>query len=158
MIIEDWKRDARRLSSGLRIEPLNIFNRFNASQVFLKSAGKLLGAIQQNNKMLQSRYQKYLETEGFSEVASSVSTAVLQHFDFYEKGLENDIRMFFIRPKVTLEQFAEEKTKDIEEYKDLLERLKNNPEMFHDPLKLFELRLLQYDWLANTSKPVTTWM
>ena len=66
--------------------------------------------------------------------------------------------MFFIRPKVTLEQFAEEKTKDIEEYKDLLERLKNNPEMFHDPLKLFELRLLQYDWLANTSKPVTTWM
>ena len=158
VIIEDWKRDARRLSSGLRIEPLNIFNRFNASQVFLKSAGKLLGAIQQNNKMLQSRYQKYLETEDFSEVASSVSTAVLQHFDFYEKGLENDIRMFFIRPKVTLEQFAEEKTKDIEEYKDLLERLKNNPEMFHDPLKLFELRLLQYDWLANTSKPVTTWM
>ncbi|KLV26802.1 tetratricopeptide (TPR) repeat family protein [Niallia circulans] len=157
VIIEDWKRDARRLSSGLRIEPLNIFNRFNASQVFLKSAGKLLGAIQQNNKMLQSRYQKYLETEDFSDVAASVSTAVLQHFDFYEKGLENDIKMFFVRPKRTLEQIAEEKSKDIVEYKNLLDRLKNNPELFHDPLKLFELRLLQYDWLANTTKPATTW-
>lgn len=157
-IIEDWKRDARRLASGLRIDPLNIFNRFNASQVFLKSAGKLLGAIQQNKKMLQSKYQKYIETEDFSEVVSSVSAAVLQHFDFYEKGLENDIKMFFIGPKVTLEQFAEEKSKDIEEYKNLLERLKNNPEMFHDPLKLFELRLLQYDWLANTPKPATTWI
>lgn len=157
-IIEDWRRDARRLSSGLRIDPLNIFNRFNASQVFLKSAGKLLGAIQQNKKMLQSKYQKYIETEDFSEVVSSVSAAVLQHFDFYEKGLENDIKMFFISPKVTLEQVAEEKSKDIVEYKDLLERLKNNPEMFHDPLKLFELRLLQYDWLANTTKPATTWI
>lgn len=157
-IIEDWKRDARRLAGGIRIDPLNIFNRFNASQVFLKSAGKLLGAIQQNKKMLQSKYQKYIETEDFSEVVSAVSTAVLQHFDFYEKGLENDIKMFFISPKVTLEQSAEEKSKDIEEYKNLLERLKNNPEMFHDPLKLFELRLLQYDWLANTTKPATTWI
>ena len=155
-IVEDWRRDARRLTGGIKIDHLNILLRFNASQVFLKSAGKLLGVMQQNKKMLQTKYQKYIETEDFHEAATSVANSVLQQFDFYEKGLASDIKIFYVQPSQTLKYTVEEKTKEIDVYKDLLDRLKKNPEMFHDPLRLFELRLLQYDWLANTTKSETT--
>jgi len=155
-IIEDWRRDARRLTAGVQIKPLNILLRFNPSQVLLKSAGKLLGVMQQNKKMLKSKYQKYIETEDFQEVATSVATEVLQQFDFYEKGLASDIQLFYVQPIQVLNETVEVKNKEIDVYKDLLNRLKKNPEMFHDPLRLFELRLLQYDWLANTTKPAST--
>ncbi|KAB7672484.1 hypothetical protein [Bacillus sp. B1-b2] len=155
-IIDDWHRDARRLTGGMQVDQLNIFMRFNPSQMFLKSAGKLLGVMQQNKKMLQSKYQKYMETEDFQEVANEVAEKVLQQFDFYEKGLARDIQLFYVQPIQTLQTTVEVKTTEIEEYRDLLSRLKKNPAMFHDPLRLFELRLLQYDWLANTVKVTTT--
>lgn len=151
-ILEDWRRDARRMTSGVKMEKVNILLRLTPSQVLLKSAGKLLGNIPQNKKMLFTKYQKYIETEDFTEIASSVANIFMQQFEFYEKGLESDINIFFKDPHQVLYKTVEEKKAEIQEYKELLERLKNNPEMFHDPLRLFELRLLQYDWLTSNEK------
>lgn len=151
-ILDDWKRDARRLTGGIKLDKANILLRLKPSQVLLKSAGKLFGSIPQNKKMLYTRYQKYIETEDFTEIANDIADAFLLQFDFYEKGLAGDIHIFFSNPYDVLQKTMEEKTADIHEYQDLLEQLKNNPEMFHDPLRLFELRLLQYDWLTSPGK------
>lgn len=155
-IIDDWRRDARRLTSGWNVEKMNILLRFNPSQVLLKSAGKLLGGIVQNKKMLQVKYQKYIESEEYKEVADSIIAQLLQQFDFYEKGLENDIRLFFSQPKEELQQSIEKKQQEMVEYEELLDTLKHKPEIFLDPLRLFEWRLLRYDWLTNTSKEIST--
>ncbi|PKG25104.1 tetratricopeptide repeat protein [Niallia nealsonii] len=152
-LLEDWKRDAHRMTSGVRMDKMNILLRFKASQVLLKSAGKIFGNIPQNKKLLHSKYHKYLETEDFSEAVANIVETLIAPFDFFEKGIDRDVRMFFYPPQNVLEKTIEENSKEIQEYKEVLEKLKNNPEMFHDPLRLFELRLLQYDWLANTSKP-----
>ncbi|WP_445505700.1 GTP-binding protein [Niallia sp. 03091] len=154
-VLNDWKRDARRLTSGIVVDHQNILLRFKPSQVLLKSAGKLLGSIPQNKKMLYSKYQKFLETEDFSEVAASVSNTFTVPFEFFEKGIDSDINMFFKNPQSVLQQTIAEKVVEIKDNKSLLEKLKNNPEMFHDPLRLFELQLLQYDWLTSASKLAT---
>ncbi|WP_445489968.1 tetratricopeptide repeat protein [Niallia sp. 03133] len=154
-VLDDWKRDARRMTSGITIDHLNILLRLKPSQVLLKSAGKLFGSIPQNKKILYAKYQKLLETEDFSEVASTVVQTFTVPFDFFEKGIDRDVSMFFKNPQNVLKQTIGEKVEEIKEYKSLLEKLKNNPEMFHDPLRLFELQLLQYDWLTNTPKLAT---
>lgn len=151
-ILDDWQRDAHRMTSGVRMDKMNILLRFKPSQVLLKSAGKIFGNIPQNKKLLYSKYHKYLETEDFSEAVVNIVETIIAPFDFFEKGIDRDVRMFFYPPQNVLEKTIEENSKEIQEYKGVLEKLKNNPEMFHDPLRLFELRLLQYDWLANTSK------
>lgn len=151
-ILDDWKRDARRLTNSIKIDKANILLRLKPSQVLLKSAGKLFGSIPQNKKMLHTRYHKYLETEDFTEVAQNIVDAFLLQFDFYENGLAGDIHIFFSNPYDVLQKTIEDKNVEIHEYQELLERLKNNPEMFHDPLRLFELRLLQYDWLTSPGK------
>jgi len=142
------------MTSGIRMDKMNILLRLKPSQVLLKSAGKLFGNIPQNKKLMYARYHKYLETEDFSEVVANIIETLIAPFDFFEKGIDRDVRMFFYPPQNALEKTIEENSKEIEEYKKILEKLKNNPEMFHDPLRLFELRLLQYDWLANTAKTV----
>ncbi|GKU84466.1 lipopolysaccharide assembly protein LapB [Niallia sp. NCCP-28] len=152
-LLEDWQRDAHRMTSGVRMDKMNILLRFKPSQVLLKSAGKIFGNIPQNKKLLHSKYHKYLETEDFSEAVANIVETLIAPFDFFEKGIDRDVRMFFYPPQNVLEKTIEENSKEIQEYKEVLEKLKNNPEMFHDPLRLFELRLLQYDWLANTQKP-----
>lgn len=153
-LLDDWQRDAYRMTSGIRMDKMNILLRLKPSQVLLKSAGKLFGNIPQNKKLMYARYHKYLETEDFSEVVANIIETLIAPFDFFEKGIDRDVRMFFYPPQNALEKTIEENSKEIEEYKKILEKLKNNPEMFHDPLRLFELRLLQYDWLANTAKTV----
>ncbi|MFT8322648.1 MAG: GTP-binding protein [Bacillus sp. (in: firmicutes)] len=154
-IVDDWKRDARRMTSGMTIDHLNILLRFRPAQVLLKSAGKIFGSIPQNKKMLYAKYQKFLETEDFSEVAASVEHTFTMQLEFFEKGIARDVNMFFNIPQNILAKTIKEKSEEIKEYKNLLEKLKNNPEMFHDPLRLFELQLLQYDWLTSTSKLAT---
>ena len=47
-VLDDWRRDADRMTSGIRMEEVNILMRRTPSQLLLKGAGKLLGAIQQN--------------------------------------------------------------------------------------------------------------
>ncbi|MFK4998343.1 hypothetical protein ACI2OX_16555 [Bacillus sp. N9] len=44
-VLNDWRRDADRMTSAFHIEPENIMLRRTPSQVLLKGAGKLLGVL-----------------------------------------------------------------------------------------------------------------
>ena len=46
----------------------------------------------------------------------------------------------------------EEVQREMEANEKLLNDMKANPEMYRDPLTLFELRLRQYEWILHVDK------
>ncbi|MFX3623518.1 MAG: dynamin family protein [Ectobacillus sp.] len=148
-VLNDWQRDADRMTSRIQIDEVNIMLRFKPAQFLLKSAGKLFGGLGQNKAMLYNKYKKYLENEDYSEVAASVSAMFFRQFELFETSLERDITMFFREPFTTLKQTIEETHLEIQASRDGLSKMKARPELYHDPLTLFELRLRQYEMMIN---------
>jgi tetratricopeptide (TPR) repeat protein/GTPase SAR1 family protein len=145
-IMEDWKRDINRLTSSIQLEQMNILLRFNPSQFLLKSAGKLFGAIPQNKAILYNRYTAYIENEDYHDVAESIAKQFLQPFELFERALDRDVKLFFGNCYEGLDTVVAEIQADIHHHKQLLEEMKEKPDVYLDPIKLFELRLRQLQW------------
>jgi GTP-binding protein EngB required for normal cell division len=154
-VLDDWRRDADRMTSGIHLEKMNILLRFTPSQFLLKSAGKLLGGLTQNKSMLYNKYKQYIESEDYHEVAELIARRFLQQFDFFAKSIERDITIFFRDPLVILNQTVEETRSEIEANKDALDEMRKNPEWYQDPLTFFELKLRQSEWLNQKESKMT---
>ena len=146
-VLDDWRRDADRMTSGFYLEKLNILLRFTPSQFLLKSAGKLLGGLTQNQSMLYNKYKQYVEHEDYHEVAELIAKRFLQQFDLFAKSIERDITIFFRNPLDILNQTVEETRSEIDANKNALGEMRKNPEWYQDPLTFFELKLRQSEWL-----------
>lgn len=151
-VLDDWRRDAERMKNGIRIDKVNILLRHTPSQVLLKSAGKLFGALQQNKTMLYNKYKKFIENEEYQTVVESIANKFLLQFELFETALERDIAMFFQNPLDELDAAVKKTVKDRQENEILLSNMKANPELFRDPLSLFEVKLRQYEWIIDASK------
>jgi hypothetical protein len=151
-VLDDWRRDAARMTNGVYYEKVNIMHRSTPQQFFLKSAGKLLGVLPQNNTMLYNRYKTYLETEDYYEIAVSIANKFLQQFEIFEKSIERDVNLFFKQPFIALEQAVEEARSEIEYGKTELEKMRINPELYRDPLTLYEVKLRQYEWMTAAGR------
>ncbi|MCQ6275168.1 dynamin family protein [Bacillus sp. V3B] len=152
-VLEDWRRDADRMTSGIYWEKMNILLRFTPSQFLLKSAGKLLGGLSQNKTMLYNKYKQYVETEDYQEVAQLIASRFLQQFELFEKSIERDITIFFRNPLAVLNQTVEESRLEIAKNKEALDNIRQNPEWYQDPLTFFELKLRQNEWLNQKESP-----
>ncbi|MCT8137675.1 GTP-binding protein [Anaerobacillus sp. CMMVII] len=148
-VLDDWTRDANRLSNGIQLETMNILNRSTPSQLVVKSAGKLFGTFGTNKTVLANMYQKLIEKEDYEKLAATVTNQFILQFEMFEKGLERDIAMFFKESFSALHETIEEEQQDIQDKKDTLKRLKANPENYLDPITLFQVRLLQNELLQK---------
>ncbi len=153
-VLDDWRRDADRMTSGVQMEKVNIFLRRTPYQILLKGAGKLFGAFQQNNAMLYNKYKQFVENQDYLDVTESIVNKLLLQFELFEKALERDISIFFRNPFDVLNQTVEETKKEINEKEEELEKMRSNPETYRDPLTLFEVKLRQYEWIAISAKRV----
>ncbi|WP_394237656.1 dynamin family protein [Niallia oryzisoli] len=153
-VLDDWRRDADRLTTAINWEKMNILLRFTPSQFLLKSAGKLLGSISQNKSMLYNKYKQFVETEDYQEAASQIANRFLQPFELFEKSIERDIRIFFRNPLAVLNQTVEESRLEISSNKDELSKMRENPEWYQDPLTFFELKLRQNEWLDQKESKI----
>jgi predicted GTPase len=153
-VLDDWRRDADRMTSSVQMEKANVFLRRTPYQILLKSAGKLLGAFQQNNAMLYSKYKQFVENQDYLDVTESIINKLLLQFELFEKSLERDISLFFRNPLAVLNQTVEETKKEINEKEEELEKMRSNPETYRDPLTLFEVKLRQYEWITISAKRV----
>jgi tetratricopeptide (TPR) repeat protein len=151
-IVDDWRRDVIRMTSIVQLEKVNIMRRMTPTQVLLKSAGKLLGGLSQNKKILCSKYKSFIENEDYTEIAESIADKLLMQIELFEKGLERDITMFFTDPEVVLQQLVEDTNSEIISSQTQLDRMSANPEAFNDPLTMFQIRLRQYEWIINGKK------
>ncbi|KHD85539.1 GTP-binding protein [Heyndrickxia ginsengihumi] len=150
-VIDDWRRDSDRFTNSVQLESVNILLRHTPSQVIMKSTNKLLGAFSQNKAMLSNRYKKFVETEDYREVAELITNKLLLPFELFEQSLERDINLFFKNPETVLNKAVTDTENIISENRENLEQMKENPELYQDPLKLFKLKLRQYEWMMMAS-------
>ncbi|MBD1382528.1 GTPase [Metabacillus arenae] len=151
-VVEDWRRDITRMTNRAEVEDENILLRFKPAEFLLKSAGRLFGAIPQNKSLLYNQYKKYLENKNYDDVAKSIADKFFLEFNLFEKALKADISMFFKAPFSYLTETVAETEMEINEAKEMLEKMESNPEVYYDPLKLFEVRLLQYEFMVRASE------
>lgn len=155
-ILDDWRRDKDRMTSSFKLENINILLRRTPAQLLLKSAGKLFGALSQNKAVLYNKYKAFVETEDYTEPAAIVSKQFFRQFELFEKSLERDIALLFRNPANVMNQFVEESRAEIRKNEKMLKKMNTNPELFRDPLTLFEVRLRQYEWMTVSRKIVHT--
>ncbi|MGG5252325.1 GTPase domain-containing protein [Neobacillus sp. SM06] len=155
-VLDDWRRDTDRMTSGFHLEKVNILLRRTPSQLILKSAGKLFGAIAQNNSVIYHKYKSFVENEDYTDVIADVSRQFFQQFELFEKSLDRDISLFFRDPLIELDDAMEASRTEIEVNQEMLQKLNTNPEYYRDPLTLFEVRLRQFEWMTVAEKGITT--
>ncbi|MDQ0216263.1 tetratricopeptide (TPR) repeat protein [Oikeobacillus pervagus] len=148
-ILDDWHRDGERMTVRAQLENENILNWQSPSQMFLKSAGKILGALQQNQLFLKNQFKKFIENHDYEDVTKSIMTKFFIPFDLFGQSLDRDIKAFFKQPFDVLVQ--EEKTVQalVVDNERKLAELRTNSELFEDPLNLFKVRLHQYSNMVN---------
>lgn len=145
-ILDDWKRDIERISRVLlRPEEVNILLRNNPAQLLLKGAGKLLGSISKNQDRLFMRYKDYIENADYSEVAGEITKTFTQQLELFEESIAWDVSEFYSNPQEELGRLIEEVEVAIEKQNDSLNKMHEKPEIYQDPLTLFELKLRHYE-------------
>ncbi len=155
-VLDDWKRDMDRLTRGIVLfEKENIMLRNTPAQLLLKSAGKLFGTLSKNKEKLHSTYKNFIENADYSQTAQSIIQPFLQQLDLFERSIERDIRMFFSNPFEVLNRTSEEAQRNIEQNKESLQYMRENPEIFRDPLTLFELKIRQYELMYSMDEAIS---
>ncbi|RDW21312.1 GTP-binding protein [Oceanobacillus arenosus] len=147
-VLDDWRRDIDRMTSGsVELEKINIIKSSASSQFIMKNADKLFGAIIKNKGMLQNKYKQFIQSKDYSNTAATITNTFMQQFEFFEKTLERDIKMFFANPHVVLNKAVEDKQQEIQANEQSLNKMRENPEVYTDPLTLFQLKIRQYEWI-----------
>ncbi|WP_044160507.1 tetratricopeptide repeat protein [Virgibacillus sp. MSP4-1] len=151
-ILQDWKRDVHRMTRGsLQIENRNILKSTTSSQILWKGAGKLFDVIRQDKEKLEAKLKNSIERKDYSETVKSISNEFMQQFELFEHSLEWDVGTFFIQPYEVLNETLTETQELIERTNEELNHMRKNPETYRDPLTLFKLRVLQFEWMTNRS-------
>ncbi|WP_282034379.1 GTP-binding protein [Metabacillus indicus] len=151
-VLEDWRRDLNRMTSRADVEEQNILLRFKPTEFLLKSAGKLFAALPQNKSMLYTQYKKYVESKNYEEITAEISKKFFLEFDLFEKALKSDIVIFYQDPILYVDETIRESETSISSSKAALEKMKSNPEIYYDPLRLFEVRLLQSEFMVKANE------
>lgn len=151
-LLEDWNRDITRMTGRVRYEKENILLKNKPTQLILKGAGKLFGTMNQSNHVLFNQYKKYVENESYEEVTNSIANKLFLPFELFEKGLNQDVSSFFQGPIKEVENTIIETKETIQNGNEELANMRDNPEVFYDPLKLFEVNLLQQDFTLQAKK------
>jgi len=151
-LLDDWNRDITRMTGRVRYEKENILLKNKPTQLILKGAGKLFGTMNQSNHMLFNQYKKYVENESYEEVTNSIANKLFLPFELFEKGLNQDVSSFFQGPIKEVENTIIQTKETIQNGNEELANMRDNPEVFYDPLKLFEVNLLQQDFTLQAKK------
>lgn len=130
----------------------NILLKRTPSQVLLKSAGKIFGVIPANNTMMYNRYKSFVENENYNETAESIANKFFRQFEILEKAIPRDISLFFKEPFTALKKSAASYQEQVDQNKTALTEMKSHPETFRDPIRLFDVRLRQLEWLEFQEK------
>ncbi|MGP4040915.1 GTP-binding protein [Gracilibacillus sp. D59] len=149
-VLDDWKRDMERMTRGnIQLTKVSFMSQHTMSQFLWKSAGKLIGALAKNNETLHYKYKHYMEGKDYSKTVETIIDEFMQQFELFEKSLERDIKIFFTDPYKVLDEILVETYDVIEDNKGVLSDMRKKPELYRDPITLFEIKLRQYEWMTT---------
>lgn len=145
-VLDDWQRDLERMSrSLLRMDKVNFMKRNTASQLFLKGAGKLFDTMSKSKENLLERYQSYIENTDFTPFVEKAIDSFTQQLDLFEESIIWDVEQFFKDAFERLNHEMERVQEEIEMHQNTLDNMRDQPEVYQNPLTLFGLRLRQYE-------------
>ncbi|MFF2879227.1 dynamin family protein [Gottfriedia sp. NPDC057991] len=147
-VLDDWRRDADRMTSMTQLDDMNILLNSSPSQFILKSSGILLGLLPQNKSKLVAQYQKYVDNVNYDDVTSELSMKFFLQFEMFEKTLPRDLSMFLHAPFEQIHELVDETRVAIVNYNQTLEDMKSNPSVYFDPITFFTVRLRQLEFLT----------
>ena len=147
-VLDDWRRDADRMTSMIQLDEMNILLNSSPSQFLLKSSGLILGLLPQNKSKLVAQYQKYVDNVNYDEVSSLVSTRFFLQFEMFEKTLPRDLSMFLQSPYEHLYELVDQTRESISNYVATLDEMKANPSGYFDPITFYTVRLRQLEFLT----------
>jgi hypothetical protein len=101
---------------------------------------------------MYNRYKKYLESEDYLDVAEMITERFLTQFGLFEKSLDRDIALFYRSSFALLQKTIEQTQTEIKDFQAALEHMKENPEVYRDPITLFEVKLRQLERLEKIEK------
>ncbi|QGH33296.1 GTP-binding protein [Gracilibacillus salitolerans] len=154
-VLDDWHRDIDRMTRGnIQLTKATFMSDFTISQFFWKSAGKLVGALSKNKETFHDKYKQYIEGKDYSKTVETIIDEFMQQFELFEKSLERDIKIFFTDPYDVLDELLAETYDEIEENKDVLSDMQKKPELYRNPITLFEIKLRQYEWMFAESERI----
>lgn len=148
-VLDDWKRDVDRIMRRVHIDHLNILLKFDPTLFTLKSIGNLFGRIDRSKSMLSNQYKKYVEQKDYTEIKDVVIRKFFAEFELFERALEQDVALFFREPIGELKRMVEETHIGIQQSRDELNEMKAKPEIYQDPITLFEVQLRQQEMMWN---------
>ncbi|KAA0546340.1 hypothetical protein FZW96_16725 [Bacillus sp. BGMRC 2118] len=152
-VLDDWRRDVVRMTRGtVHFEKANIMQRYTPAQLLLKSLGKLIGPLSINNEKILNKYKHFIENADYHQIVQFMIQPFLQQLELFERSIARDLNMFFATPFKTLNSTSLDVDQEIIRHKDCLNNMRENPEIYRDPLTLFELKLIQYDLMNNVAK------
>ena len=151
-VVSDWRRDINRMIHRIDIDKQNIMNGSNPALFLLKSAGKLFGNMQQNKSILYNQYKKHVKNDKYEDVTDSVLNDLFMEFDLFNKALKSDVTLIFQQPFNQLNENITEAEAESRMVREKLEKIKQNPEHFYEPLKIFEVRLQECEMIKKASE------
>ncbi|WAA09045.1 tetratricopeptide repeat protein [Fervidibacillus albus] len=157
-LIDDWRRDVNRLSGRFQLEKKSILSKRNLYQMFLVHTGKMFDVLKKDKSSLTKRFQQFVKEKDYTTVAQAVIDQFFSPFTIFEAGIEQDVNAFFQPAFERFIAFEREVKEEIAERRRELEKWKEKPEFFRDPLKFFEIRRLQFEFLlkaTDTYEPIT---
>ncbi|WP_243355260.1 tetratricopeptide repeat protein [Bacillus litorisediminis] len=155
-VLDDWRRDINRLTRGIvHLDNANIIMRSTPSQLVLKSVGKLLGQLSKNKEKLQNIYKNFIQSTDYSQTVQSIINPFIQQLELFEMSIARDINMFYKSPFEALNKAIMEADDHIARNKDSLNKIRKNPEIYRDPITLFELRLRQYELMNSAGESIS---
>src|SRR5699024_2351695 len=128
-----------------RLEKINFVVRNSASRLLLKGGSKLVETISKNKDKLRSKYKNYIENADFTHIVEELLAPFIQQLDLFEGSIEWDVDRFFSNHLDVLINEMEEAQLAIEKHKNSLHQMQEKPEIYRDPLTLFDLKLRQYE-------------
>lgn len=151
-IIDDWKRDIDRLCSSISIEPVNIYKRNSFSQLMFMKASKLLNNF--SASQWKKKLKHHMETDDFKDIVEKIIQQFFLPFQLFEKGIHRDVAFCLKNPLERLINIEKSLKNSLREKKEECANITNNPEIYKEPLTLFELRLRQLEWIEKVGKGV----
>lgn len=152
-ILDDWRRDIRRLTVRMPIEEQNIFLQSKFAQLMFQRAGKLIGALA-SQKTMYNQYKKNVDSQDYEEAAQMVTNRLFAQFNSLENSLKLDVETFFSQPFEELTMLKDGTEVSLENNRLTLKDMKENPGEYYNPIKLFEIRVRQYEVMIEAKEEV----
>ncbi|WP_416826388.1 GTP-binding protein [Ectobacillus polymachus] len=151
-VLDDWRRDVDRIMRRVRIDQMNIMLKYTTTQFVLTSTGRLFGGFERSKTMLSNQFKNYVEQKDYTEITDAVIRRFFAEFELFERGIEQDVALFYRDAIGELKRTVEETHIVIQQNRDTLNEMKANPETYHDPITLFEIQLRQQEMIWNVGK------